>query len=69
MNYIDAGYIIGLSVVFLYGLSLVVRRRRLERAAALAEHRPPGAHGGVEAAADGFPGADAPSGVPSTDGW
>jgi len=32
MKYIDAGYIIGLGVIFLYSVSLIVRRRRLERA-------------------------------------
>lgn len=37
MKYVDAGYIIGLGVLFLYALSLLARRRRLERAAAVAE--------------------------------
>jgi hypothetical protein len=31
MSYVDAGYAVGLSFMFLYALSLVVRRRRLER--------------------------------------
>ena len=31
MSYVDAGYALGLSVLFLYALSLVARRRRLER--------------------------------------
>jgi len=31
VSYVDAGYAIGLSTLFLYALSLVVRRRRLER--------------------------------------
>ena len=36
-GYVDAGYAIGLSVLFLYGVSLVLRRRRLERAVSLLE--------------------------------
>ena len=32
MKYIDAGYAIGLSVLFVYSASLIFRRRRLERA-------------------------------------
>jgi hypothetical protein len=31
VKYVDAGYVIGLSVLFLYSASLLVRRRRLER--------------------------------------
>jgi len=31
MSYVDAGYIIAFSVLFLYVVSLLVRRRRLER--------------------------------------
>jgi hypothetical protein len=46
MSYIDAGYAAALGVLFLYGISLVVRRRRLERAvygpAADAGSRDPG---------------------------
>ncbi len=34
-GYVDAGYAIGLSTLFLYGVSLVLRRRRLERAVTL----------------------------------
>ena len=30
MKYVDAGYIVALSVLFLYSVSLVMRRRRLE---------------------------------------
>jgi hypothetical protein len=30
VKYVDAGYIVALSVLFLYSVSLVVRRRRLE---------------------------------------
>lgn len=31
MSYIDAGYAVGLSVLFFYALGLVLRRRALER--------------------------------------
>jgi uncharacterized membrane protein YecN with MAPEG domain len=41
VNYVDAGYAIGLSVLFLYALSLVARRRRLERRVEVSE-------GGIE---------------------
>ncbi|MGH8989144.1 MAG: hypothetical protein ACRDXC_11220 [Acidimicrobiales bacterium] len=34
MRYVDAGYVIALGVLALYALSLLARRRRLERAAA-----------------------------------
>ena len=30
MKYVDAGYIVALSVLFLYSVSLIMRRRRLE---------------------------------------
>jgi hypothetical protein len=30
VKYVDAGYIVALSVLFLYSVSLVLRRRRLE---------------------------------------
>jgi hypothetical protein len=33
MSYVDAGYAIALSVLFVYAISLVLRRRRLERLA------------------------------------
>ena len=32
MNYVDAGYSIVLGILFLYGVTLVWRRRRLTRA-------------------------------------
>ncbi len=35
MSYVDAGYAIGLSVLFLYAIGLVFRRRSLERAVEL----------------------------------
>lgn len=40
MSYVDAGYAICLGVLSVYAVSLVARRRRLERAAAVAEERP-----------------------------
>ena len=33
MSYVDAGYVAALGVLFIYGVSLVLRRRRWERAA------------------------------------
>ena len=45
MSYVDAGYAVGLSALFLYAAALVVRRHRLERRVPLPE--PPGdARGG-----------------------
>jgi len=35
MSYVDAGYATGLSVLFLYAVGLVIRRRSLERAVEL----------------------------------
>ena len=32
MRYVDAGYAIALTTLFVYGLAMVLRRRRLERA-------------------------------------
>jgi hypothetical protein len=32
VRYVDAGYAIALSALFVYGLAMVLRRRRLERA-------------------------------------
>jgi hypothetical protein len=37
MNYVDAGYTIALATLFVYGLGLVLRRRRWERALKVAE--------------------------------
>jgi hypothetical protein len=45
VRYVDAGYTICLAVLFLYAVGLVLRRRRLARAAALAER--PGTDGSV----------------------
>ena len=53
MSYVDAGYAICLSVLFCYAVSLLLRRRRLERAAALGT-RPGGAGAG---SGSGSPGA------------
>ncbi len=38
MKYVDAGYLIALSVLFVYAVSLMVRRRRLERAVRASGH-------------------------------
>jgi hypothetical protein len=35
VSYVDAGYAVGLSVLFLYAIGLVIRRRSLERAVEL----------------------------------
>jgi len=58
MRYVDAGYAICLSVLFLYAASLMWRRRRLARAVMMAEpheaaHPGPGptSTGGATAAA------------------
>jgi hypothetical protein len=32
VNYVDGGYIVALGTLFVYGLSLALRRRRWERA-------------------------------------
>jgi hypothetical protein len=37
MNYVVAGYVIAMSVLFAYAVSLLIRRARLERAAALVD--------------------------------
>jgi hypothetical protein len=37
VSYVDAGYSICLTVLFLYGVSLILRRRRLLRAADIAQ--------------------------------
>jgi hypothetical protein len=38
VNYVDAGYSIGLGILFVYAVALVLRRRRWERAMRVAEH-------------------------------
>ena len=43
MSYVDAGYAIALGTLAVYAVALVLRRRRLERALAVAEGRPPAA--------------------------
>lgn len=50
MTYVDAGYAIALSVLALYALSLILRARRLERAAGAADARRTGALRTTEAA-------------------
>lgn len=40
-GYVDTGYAVGLSVLFLYGVSLAARRRRLERSVELAPGEDP----------------------------
>jgi hypothetical protein len=47
MRYVDAGYAVALSTLFVYALSLVLRRRRWERAyhAASPPADPPAAAG------------------------
>ena len=42
-GYVDAGYAVGLSALFLYGISLVARRRRLEHRVDLAPGEEPAA--------------------------
>ena len=49
MNYVDAGYAIGLSSLFLYAVGLVIRRHRLERRVELSEG---GAEDGGKAASE-----------------
>ncbi len=40
MSYVTAGYTIALAILFVYAVALVLRRRRLQRAAALLDHQP-----------------------------
>jgi len=37
VSYVDAGYSIGLGILFLYAVALVLRRRRWERALRIAQ--------------------------------
>ena len=37
MSYVDGGYAVALSTVFAYGIALVLRRRRWERAVKVVE--------------------------------
>ena len=70
MGYVQAGYSIVLAILFLYGVSLLVRRRRLNRAVARlvgpphAEGQPPG-RGGASSAHAGIVPGPAPSVGPS----
>ena len=40
MSYVDAGYLVAIGGSFLYGLSLILRRRRWERALTAMEATP-----------------------------
>jgi hypothetical protein len=40
VSYVDAGYAIALSTVFVYAISLLVRRRRWDRALTVKESTP-----------------------------
>jgi hypothetical protein len=46
MDYVDAGYTAALVTLFLYGIGLVLRRRRWERAAKVADPVAPVTPGG-----------------------
>jgi hypothetical protein len=48
MSYVDAGYAVGLSVLFLYAIGLVIRRRSLERAVDLSLPPSDSAEGSAE---------------------
>ncbi|HEY1734845.1 MAG TPA: hypothetical protein VGG23_10385 [Acidimicrobiales bacterium] len=72
MSYVDAGYSICLTVLFLYGVSLILRRRRLLRAADVADRD----EAGLEVAdldvanrpATAVPAGTVPDGVAEVDG-
>ncbi|HUA96063.1 MAG TPA: hypothetical protein VMB82_11125 [Acidimicrobiales bacterium] len=68
MSYVVAGYVICLTVLALYAVGLVLRRRRLERAAALLDA--PGPEGVLTGTSGGPDGTGAPPDVvpPATDG-
>jgi len=57
VSYVDAGYAIALGALLLYGASLVVRRRRLSRALAVADkdRRASASHGGTPPGPGGRP--------------
>ena len=48
MSYVDIGYAVGLSVLFLYSVGLFIRRRSLERAVELTPPRSDLAEGAGE---------------------
>jgi hypothetical protein len=58
MRYVVAGYVIVLTTLFLYGLQLVWRRRRLDRAVARVVRAPAGAPGPASVTAAGEPAPD-----------
>jgi len=51
VSYVDAGYVVTFVVLSAYALGLVLRRRRLERAVALAERERPARPGAPEGTA------------------
>lgn len=52
MNYVDAGYAIALAALFVYAVSLVLRRRRWERALKMSQPASPTRVPGDGATAD-----------------
>jgi hypothetical protein len=59
MSYVDAGYIAALGAMFVYGVGLVLRRRRWERARQVAR-----SDAGVTPATDASAAPAAPGGHP-----
>ncbi len=53
MSYVDAGYAIALASLFVYAITLLLRRRRWERALRVSER--PGAEGASVPASDEQP--------------
>ena len=67
MRYVDAGYAIALAVLALYALSLIARRRRLERAVSRGLAAEAASRGGASRVTDGHGtvrGDDDPSRAP-----
>lgn len=62
-GYVDAGYAIALTVLALYAVSLILRRRRLERAAAVLDRdqSPPAGPPGASPSAGPSPAGSAPA--------
>jgi hypothetical protein len=50
VSYVDAGYAVALATLFLYAISLVLRRRRWERARRMSETPVPTTPAGQESA-------------------
>jgi hypothetical protein len=55
VSYVDAGYAIALGVLFAYAVSLVLRRRRWERALKISQMSQPSQPSQPHAAEDGAP--------------